>query len=85
MGNNVVSPTTQAALDSAHAIVSACFHDDMAAVRHIVDDEDEPTYLVMALGVLCREALDRLAAAKDGEQSGFEMWQRGLQKRAANN
>lgn len=67
-------------MDTARCVITACFLHDEQAVRHLVEGEEDPAYLIMALGHLSCQTIARVARNK-GEDP-FELWQQGLQRLA---
>lgn len=67
-------------MDTARCVVTACFLHDEQAVRHLVEGEEDPTYLIMALGHLNCQTIARTARHKGVEP--FTFWQKGLQRLA---
>jgi len=67
-------------MDTARCVVTACFLHDEEAVRHLVEGEKDPAYLISALGHLNCQTITR-AARRNGVEP-FEFWQRGLQRLA---
>jgi len=67
-------------MDTARCVVTASFLNDQEAIRHLVEEESDPIYLIMALAQLNCQAVSRMAR-QQGE-GPFEFWQSGLRRLA---
>lgn len=76
----MLPPSPRHVMDTARCVITACFLNDQQAVRHLVDGEEDPLYLILALAQLNCQTVTSTARRRGVEP--FEFWQDGLQRLA---